>query len=119
MAVSEDGEEGRLAVATTFEAGLRHQLPRATKQNGNGKSGSAYTMRVEDLKTWLRGAEAKNKRLVRARQVSSNWGVSQVYAFSFIALISVSTVQLLLLLALKLNVKVCIHQFFHADWSIT
>ena len=31
---------------------------------------------------------AKNKRLVRARQVSSNWDVSQVYAFSFIALIS-------------------------------
>ena len=37
------------------------QLPRATKRNGNGKSGSAYTMRVEDLKTWLREAEAEKK----------------------------------------------------------
>ena len=49
------------------------------------------------------GVGAKNKRLVRARQVSSNWDVSQVCAFSFIALISVSTVQLLLLLVWKLN----------------
>jgi len=37
------------------------QLPRATKRIGNENSGSAYIMRVEDLKKWLRRAEAEKK----------------------------------------------------------
>ena len=52
------------------------------------------------------GGEARNKRLVRGNQVSSNWSVSQVYAFSFIAPIPVS-ITLLLPLIINANDIFC------------
>ena len=66
---------------------------------------------ISSFKTWLNlevickcwllrrrrsGGEAKNKRLVSGDQVSSNWDVRQVFAFSFIALVSVNTALLCL-----------------------
>ena len=62
------------------------------------------------------GGEARNKRLVRGNQVSSNWSVSQVYAFSFIAPIPVS-ITLLLPLINGNNTFCqlgCTYRLFHA-----
>ena len=40
---------------------IDEELRRATVRSGNGKSGSENTMRAEDLKEWLRGAEEEEK----------------------------------------------------------
>ena len=37
------------------------ELRRATKRSENGKSGGASSMRAEDLKDWMRGAEEEEK----------------------------------------------------------
>ena len=37
------------------------ELLRTTKRSGNGKSGGASSMRAEDLKDWLRGAEEEKE----------------------------------------------------------
>ena len=36
------------------------ELREATKRSGNEKSGGASSMRVEDLKDWLRGVEEED-----------------------------------------------------------